>query len=179
MFNAAGFAERFAGVADSAAVKDDAVTELGRGFGRENFTEFPLDLFGLFEVIHKAEAVGDADAVGIHHSAAGNMKDITEDQVSRFAADAWERNQLLHGRGHLPVVFFQKDFGTFDNVSRLGAEKTAGMNILLDFAHIRFSKSFQTRETGIERRCNLIDTLVGALGSKTDGEKQFVGFGIV
>ena len=97
MFHTAGFAEGFAGVTDSAAVENDAMAELGRRFGRENFTQFPLYFFGLLEVIHKAEAIGDPDAVGIYDGAAGDMEDIPENQISRFATDPWERNQLFHG----------------------------------------------------------------------------------
>ena len=70
MFDTAIFTEGFAGIADGTTVENDAVAEGRRGLGRENFAKLPLDFFRLLQVIHQAEAVGDADTVGIHHGAA-------------------------------------------------------------------------------------------------------------
>ena len=168
IFDAAGFTEGFAGVTHGAAVEDNAVAELRRCFRRENFAQFSFYFFRLFKIIYKTKTVGKANAMGVYHRAAGNMEDVTENQVCRLAADTRERNQIFHGRGNLSVKFFQQDFGTFNNVSRFGTKESAGMDVLLDFAYIRFRKGLKRREAGKECRGYLVNPLVGALSCETD-----------
>jgi hypothetical protein len=179
MFDTTVFTEGFAGIADGTAVENDAVAEGRRGLGRENFAKLPLDFFRLLQVIHQAEAVGDADAVGIHNGAAGDMEHVTEDQVGGLAADAGKGGELLHGGRDLTVMLFQQDFGTRHNIPGFGMIEAAGMDILLHLGDIGYGEIFQSGIAGKEGRGDLIDTLIRTLGGKTDGKEELVGFGIV
>ncbi len=179
MFDTTVFTEGFAGIADGTAVENDAVAEGGGGLGRENFAKLPLNFFRLLEVIHQAEAVGDADTVGIHNGAAGDMEHIAEDQVGGFAADAGEGGKFFHGGRDLTVMLFQQNFGTLHNIPGFGMIEAAGMNILLHLGDVSGCKVFQGGIAGEESRGDLIDALIRTLGGKANREEELVGFGII
>ena len=179
MFDTTVFTEGFAGIADGTAVENDAVAEGRGGLGRENFAKFPLDFFRLLQVVNQAETVGNADTVGIHNGAAGDMEHVAEDQVGGLAADAGKGGKLLHGGRDLTVMLLQQDFGTRHNIPGLGMIKAAGMDILLYLGDIGCSEIFQRGITCEEGRGDLIDTLIRALGGKANGEEELVGFGII
>ena len=155
------------------------MAEGGGGLGRENFAKLPLDFFRLLQVIHQAKTVGDADAVGIHHGAAGDMEHIAEDQIGGLATDTGEGGKLFHGGRDLTVMLFQQDFGTRHNIPGFGMIEAAGMDILLHLGDVGGCKIFQGGIAGEESRGDLIDTLIRALGGETDGEEELVGFGII
>ena len=179
MFDTAIFTEGFAGIADGTTVENDAVAEGGGGLGRKNFAKLPLNFFRLLQVIHQAEAVGDADTVGIYHGAAGDMEHIAEDQVGGLATDTGEGGKLFHGGRDLTVMLFQQDFGTRHNIPGFGMIETAGVDILLHLGDVGGSKIFQGGIAGKEGRGDLIDTLIRTLGGKANGEEELVGFGII
>ena len=170
MFDTTVFTEGFAGIADGTAVENDAVAEGGRGLGRENFAKLPLNFFRLLQVVHQAEAVGDADAVGIHNGAAGDMEHIAEDQVGGLAPDAGESGKFFHGGRDLTVMLFQQDFGTRHNIPGFGMIEAAGMDILLHLGDIGYGEIFQSGIAGKEGRSDLIDALIRTLGGETNGK---------
>ena len=108
--------------------------------------------------------------MGIHNGAAGDMEHVTEDQVGGLAADAGKGGELLHGGRDLTVMLFQQDFGTRHNIPGFGMIEAAGMDILLHFRDVGGCKVFQGGIAGKESWGDLIDTLIRALGSETNGK---------
>ena len=109
----------------------------------------------------------------------GLVINIAENEIRRLSAYARKGYQFLHCIRHDAAMFRQKHLSAFHDVSCLGAEKTAGMDVPLHFLHIRFRKCLKGRKTRIERGRHLIDALVCTLGGKADSEQQLICFFII
>ena len=171
---AALFTLRAAGVADGTAVQNDTVTEIRGALRRKNLPEGCFYFFGLFEIVHEAETVGNADAVRIHHHGTRHPVEIAEQEVRGLAADAGEFHEFFHGVGDLSVVLFQKNDSAADDVPCLGVVKTAGMDVLLDLRDIGFCEGFQRRIARKQGGSHHVDPLVRALCRKPDREEQLI-----
>ena len=68
MPEAAFFTKRLSGIADRSAVEHKAVAEIRGMLGRQHFPQRHFDLYRILKIVHNAQSVCNAYAVGIHHS---------------------------------------------------------------------------------------------------------------
>ena len=144
--------------------------------GRQDLPQLHLDLHRIFEVIHKAEEIRNADAVRVHDRGAGDLEHVAEDEVRGLAPDAGQSRQLLHRARQLPAVFLQQHIRAGNDVPRLGMIEAAGAHILLNFRDVCLGKGLKRREARKQRRCYLIHPLIGALRRKAHREQQLISF---
>ena len=152
----------------------DAMAEVGRVLRRKYLPQLHLNLDRILQVIHKPQPVRDTDAVRIDDRGAGHLEHIAENQICRFPADPGQRGQLLHSPRQLAAVFLEQNVCAGDDVPRLRAVESAGVDVSLDLLDVRGGEGLKRRELLIERRRDHVHARVGALGGKAHGEQKLV-----
>ena len=174
MSQAAFFTFRLSGVADGSAVKNDAVAKIRRMFRRKYLSKCHFDLDGVFCSVHKTEAIGNADAMGVHNGRTGDFIYVTQNEVCGFSAYTGQGGKLLHGLRHFAIVLCQQHLGAGNHIASLCSEETAGMNIFLNLFHICLRKCLQSGKSFKKRRGDFVYALVSTLSGKADGEKKLI-----
>lgn len=121
---AAALAIRPARRAHCAPVQHAAVAEIVRFLRRQHLHKGLFHLHRVFGVLHKAQAVRQADAVRIRHYG-GQAEHVAAHQVGAFAAHAGQLQKVLHGLGHPAVKFVQQHIAHGGKVPRLRAAQAA------------------------------------------------------
>ena len=116
-------------------MQNQPVAKIGGLVRWELLPERSLDFHWVFSG-DKADAVCETDAVGIHDNCR-LVKNIAQDQVCRFPADARQLQELIHSIRNLAAVILQQHLGRKNNVPGLRVIKAAGMDNLLKFRDIR------------------------------------------
>src|SRR5437868_2581069 len=98
---------RVAGMASTTSMPDEQMTEQGPFLRGNNFLQIILDFFRR-RLAGQLEAVGKPGHVGIDHNSVVEIKSVAEDDVGRFASDASQLSQSVHGAGNLAAVFFDE-----------------------------------------------------------------------
>jgi len=102
LLEVAAVAFGLAGVADLAAVVDELMGEGDPAVLRNHLHQFLLDFLGRV-AFGEAEAVGDAEDMGVDHDAFSFAEADTEDDVGGFAGGAGDGDELGEGLGDLTV----------------------------------------------------------------------------
>ena len=74
MAQAAPGAVRLPGLAHRPAMEHDTVAEGGGVLRGQYLSKLHLYLHRVLQIVHQAQAVGDTDAVGVHHRGAGDLE---------------------------------------------------------------------------------------------------------
>ena len=89
--------------ADRPAMQDEAVAQVVPLLRRHDLPEFPLYFGGLFDAVHQADQVAQADAVGIRDNCRF-AENIAHDQVRALSANTGESKQLIEGFRDIVIV---------------------------------------------------------------------------
>ena len=146
-----------------------------RGFlRRQEGAKLPLYFLRFLQIIHQSHAIAQADTVGVHHYAAGQVIDVPQQQVCGLAPHAGETQQVLHAVRHASAIVGQEHPAGQHDVPGLGPVKAAGMYIRLYLLRRGFGEGLQRRETGKQRRSHQIDPGVCTLGAEAHGDHQLI-----
>jgi len=131
-----------------------------------------------FVRLGNADPVRDAKDVAIHGQAR-DAKRMAEHDVGRLSADARELDQFVHGGWDLAVMFVDDGCGHSNKRPRFRAEEAGGLNLRLEFVSRCARERTRIRIPLEQRRCDLIDALVGALRRQDRRNEQLVGVGVM
>ena len=110
--------------------------------------------------------------MGIHNNT-WSAEGIAEHDICRFSADTGQGDQFFHRLRYLSGKALGHGLSADDEVFRLVLEETRGANDLFKFKAMRRCQFCRPPISLKERRGNLIDSLVGALGREDRGHEQF------
>ena len=150
------------------------MAEVGRVLRRKYLPQLHLNLDRILQVIHKPQPVRDTDAVRIDDRGAGHLEHIAENQICRFPADPGQRGQLLHSPRQLAAVFLEQNVCAGDDVPRLRAVESAGVDVSLDLLDVRGGEGLKRREALEQRGGYLVHALVRALRGEPHRKQQLV-----
>ena len=110
---------------------------------------------------------------------AWHTKSIAQDHIGCLPADAGQRHQFLHGGRDLSAVLFHQLFAEANDVPRLVAEKTGGMDHLLQFARVGRGKGPRIRIAPEQSGRHQVHPLIGTLGRENGSDQKLERIGIV
>ena len=131
-----------------------------------------FDFFG-GTVFGESQTAGKPLHMRVNDNAFGRAECVPEDDVGRFASDAWQFGERLEGAGHLAGVEFQKSHCALFEVACLRPEKPGRLYQRLEFLLGDGGVVLSIAAADKEAAGDLVDTHVGALGRKDGGHQQF------
>jgi len=152
-------------------VPDEPVAEIQPVFLRQQFHQRDLDFFRrLF--CRQTEPMRQSYHVRVHDDADDHVERIAENDVCRLAPDAVELDQFLHRARHLAAVTLDEFAAAILDVLRLAAEKSGGLDELLQFRARRVREIFCGAIFFEQLRRDEVDAFVRALRGKDHGDEQ-------
>jgi len=140
-------------------------------FLRQQLHQRELDFFRR-PLRDKSEPTRQPHRVRVHDDADDHVKRISQNDVRRLATDTVERVQFLHRARHFAAVPLDELAAAVLDVLRLAAEKSGGLDELLQLRARRI-REIRRRAVFFEQlRRDEVDALVRALGGKNDGDEQ-------
>src|ERR1022692_2079445 len=125
-----GTAIRPARVAAPPSVPDEPVAEQRPLIARHELHQLLLDFFRL-RFFRQTETVREARDVRVHDHSDVDAKRISQNDVCGFSSDAAKLNQCFHRARNFAAVLFDERTAARLNVFRFVAEKTGGLDELL------------------------------------------------
>ena len=122
----------------------------------------------------QAQLAADADAVGIADYAAGDLVDISKQQIRRFPTYTGQPQQLLHGAGDLSTVVAEQHLAGQHNIPGLVLVEAAGADIVLYIFNGGRRHGFQGWIGCKQGRGHQIHPGIGALGRQPHGDHQLI-----
>jgi len=174
LLEVAAVAFGLAGVADLAAVVDELMGEGDPAVLRNHLHQFLLDFLGRV-AFGEAEAVGDAEDMGVDHDAFSFAEADTEDDVGGFAGGAGDGDELGEGLGDLTVEIGDDFAGSALDGFCLVVVEAGGADEGFELGEGGFGHRGGSGEALEERRGDHVDADVGALGGEDGGDEQFPG----
>src|SRR5271170_7369550 len=173
-FHLAIFTIRFPCKTSSSPMPDEPVAEIQPVFLRQQFHQRYLYFFRrLFR--DKAKPMRQPYHVRIHDDADNYVKRISQNNICRLSPDAVELEQFLHRARHFAAVTLDEFAAAILDVLRLAAEKSGGLDELLQF-RARRVREITCRAVFFEQlRRDEVDALVRALRGKDHGDEQLEG----
>jgi len=162
---------RLARVTAAAAMPDEPVAEQQPVFLRQKFHQREFDFFRR-PLRDQPQPVRQSHRVRVHDDANDHVERVAEDDVRRLAPDAVELDQFLHRARHFAAVALDEFAAAVLDVLRLAAEKSGGLDELLQFGARRVREIFCAAIFFEQIRRDDIDALVRALRGKDHGDEQ-------
>ena len=139
--------------------------------GGNDLPQLLLDLGRVLAVVHKTDAVAQANAVGICHD--GRLaEDIPHYQVGAFAANPRQGEQRIKIIGHTAVKFIPQHPHTGGNIPRLAVAQPAGLDNGFDLLRAGGGQLPDAGKPGKQLLHNNIPPCIGALGCQTHRHQQ-------
>lgn len=160
------------------AVEDEQMAEKGPVVLRDEFHEVGLDLYRVV-LTAEVESEGEAGNVSIDDDADVFAEGIAEDDVGGFASHAAEGGEFFHGIGNAAAVPFDDRLATGFDAFGFVPKKAGGLDGFLEFGRGGAGVVCGGGVFGEERRGDLIDAFVGALGGKNGGDEELERIGMV
>ena len=161
-------------LADIAAMEDEPMVRGGNLLGRDMLDELTLGLEGCFRVVRQADAVGDAEHMGVDRHG-GLVEDDGGDDVGGLASHTREPLEVVDIAGHYAAEVAQEPLRHTHQVAALVVGIGYRLDILKNVITAGSSHRFGVGVGAKERRRHHVDTLVGALGRENDGYQQLEG----
>jgi hypothetical protein len=162
---------RLARVTASPSVPDEPVAEQQPVFLRQQFHQREFDFFRR-PLRDQSEPVRKPHRVRVHDDADDHAERVAEDDVRRLAPDAVELDQFLHRARHFATVMLDEFAAAILDVLGLAAEKSGGLDELLQFRARRVRKICRRAVFFEQFRRDEVDALVRALRGKDNGDEQ-------
>ena len=131
------------GCTDLPAVINETVAEIASFFRGNDFPECHLYLFRILYVIHKTDAICEADTVGVSDDGRF-LEYISHNQIGTFSPYAGKLQQSLEVLRDFGTILVPKHFHASADVSGFTFSKTAGAYDLFDILNICVSQSVDT-----------------------------------
>lgn len=154
---------RLAGDADLSSVMDELVGELDPVVLGDDVHQLLLHLFGVGG-IREAEAVGEAQDVGVDDDAFGDAVGDSEDNVGGFAGGSRDGEQFGHGFWNFAVEVLDDAPGCSGDGLGFVVIEAGGFDLCLKSRKGGFGHGFGSGEFAEELRRDHIYASVGALG---------------
>ena len=103
---------------------------------------------------------------------AGDAEGVAEDDVGRLSPDSRQGDQVLEARGHLAAESLAEHLAQPDERRRLVAEEPGGPDEGLELVAVGGGVAGGGAVAREQRRRDLVDPLVGALGAEDGGDHQ-------
>ena len=165
-------AARFARYANLSSVMDKFVREGDPVILGYDAHQVLLHFFGR-SVAGEAEAVREAQDVGIDDNAYRFLIGHPEDHVSGFAGYSGKGQELVHRAGNLAMEFADEAFGCAGDGLRLVVVEAGGANLFLNGFKRRRGKVGGRGEPAEERWRDHVHADVGTLRRENGGHEEF------
>src|SRR5947199_2271554 len=159
-----------AGLAGLPAVILEQQGEARPLLARQEIDQIPLDLLRVL-LLGEEEPAGEALDVGVHGDPLVAAEGVPQHHVGRLPPHPGERHQGLHGVRHLAAVLGHEGHTEILQGPRLVAVETGLADHLLQLREVRRGEVAGRGVAPEERRGDLVDLLVRALGGQ-DGRHQ-------
>src|SRR5579862_385198 len=133
---------RFPRRADPAPVPDQSMGEADPFFHRQKLHQVLLDFLRIV-LARQLKSAREALNVGVDDDAGGLAEPGAQDDVRGFSRDSRQFQQLLHRRGHFPLVLLDDSLRRALDAFRLGPEEPGRPHDPLEIPKVGFGEIFR------------------------------------
>ncbi len=130
-------------------------------------------------LLGEAHPARQALHMGIHHHPFVDPEGVSENDVRGLSPDPGKAGELHQSPGKLASMLSYQGPGHPDEVLRLVSEKPCGVDHLFQLVRRSGSQSDGIGIAPEQLRCDLVHSLVGALGREDGGHRQLKGISMV
>lgn len=161
-FEIAFQAIRFAGLTYAPPMPNELMGKVNPRLFRYRRHQVLLNFLGIV-VTREIEAAGYTTHVRINDHSEGQAIGSPQDDVGSLAGDTGKGEDLFHGLRNFTLELIDEFAAGAHYRFGFIAEKTGGADVLLQLTRTRVGKRFSRRVFFVERRCDLVDALIGTL----------------